>query len=819
VLGLAATAAEAHGFGRRYELPVPLWLYLGGAAAAVALSFAVVAGFAREARRAPATARFPLIPERCRSGEAVAAALTFAVVLAGWFGDQNPLMNLAPTAVWAIWWVGLAYLSALCGNLWAAANPWAGAFAWAEALAGRKLSLGLSWPAALDLWPGVGLVFLFAWFELIYPEAAVPARIAIAALLYSVLTWAGMALFGHALWLERGEAFALAFGVFARLSPLSRERGRPATNAAVALVLLVLASVMFDGLLATPIWAGLAALAPLPPIPAETAGLCATWLLFIASYAGVSALIARAVGGGHSTGEIGRAFAFTLVPIALAYHVAHYLPFLVVQGQYLIPLLSDPLGHGWDLFGTAGWRVDSTVVGPRFAWFVAVAAIVLGHIAAVLLAHRRALVRFPAPLPARRGQLAMTGLMIAYTVASLSILAAPIVADREESAAAPAEIAVPADALVPQPGSGAFHPVGSGRAARAGLRFRALASPFHDGTRMEAADLLYAYSFAWAWGGGAHADPAVAAATRLARERLVGLRVAGSDTKSRAITLADVTLTRELLIVDVWADIDAADPDAAAAVAPPWSAVPWPVLALMDEAARRGWAAFSEGEARRRGLPWLDLVRDPRLNGRLSGLVAEFVRAGWRPPALVALVSTAQARARWTALAAFERANRHFLVTAGPYRLAAWSPTGATLAAFRDLAYPLGVGSFDSLPIPRRAYISKVETTAAGLRLGAEVEALKKFARSYELVREPLAEFAAEPELSGPTDLACHWLVLTGDGKVLLAGTTVPAADHSFLLPLAGRLPAGRRYTVAAAILVNGNAIGLEIAHIPYTAE
>ena len=84
-----------------------------------------------------------------------------------------------------------------------------------------------------------------------------------------------------------------------------------------------------------------------------------------------------------------RSFALTLVPIAIGYHLAHYLTFLLIQGQYIIPLVSDPFGFGWNLFGTAGYRVDIAVVGARFAWYAAVAAIVIGHIAAVYLAHVR----------------------------------------------------------------------------------------------------------------------------------------------------------------------------------------------------------------------------------------------------------------------------------------------------------------------------------------------------------------------------------------------------------------------------------------------
>ena len=95
--------------------------------------------------------------------------------------------------------------------------------------------------------------------------------------------------------------------------------------------------------------------------------------------------------GGCSPLAMARSFAFTLVPIAIGYHLAHYLTFLLVQGQYIIPLLSDPFGWGWNLFGTAGYRVDIAIVGARFSWYAAVLAILIGHIAAVYLAHRKAM--------------------------------------------------------------------------------------------------------------------------------------------------------------------------------------------------------------------------------------------------------------------------------------------------------------------------------------------------------------------------------------------------------------------------------------------
>jgi hypothetical protein len=125
--------------------------------------------------------------------------------------------------------------------------------------------------------------------------------------------------------------------------------------------------------------------------------------------------------------ELARLFVPTLLPIALAYHVAHYLSYLLVAGQVAIPLASDPLGLGWDLFGTARYQVAVGIVGARFAWYTAVVVIVLGHVLAMFVAHRLALERFSERRTARLSQYPLAALMVAYTMLSLWILAQPIV--------------------------------------------------------------------------------------------------------------------------------------------------------------------------------------------------------------------------------------------------------------------------------------------------------------------------------------------------------------------------------------------------------
>jgi hypothetical protein len=306
----------------------------------------------------------------------------------------------------------------------------------------------------------------------------------------------------------------------------------------------------------------------------------------------------------------------------------------------------------------------------------------------------------------------------------------------------------------------------------------------------------------------------VAESTALIRERLVGLRVAGIDKTSRSTRVGDFTIERELQIIEVYLSAAPDDPQEAAAVAPPWNSLPWHVLVLMEEAVKRSWAAFSQTEAQRRDLPWLDLVRLDSLSRRLAPLVAEFERDAYRPATLKDLVSVDQARMRWSALKKFHQERGHFLVTNGPYVLKGWSKRATTFEVFRNLSYPLGVGSYDAYPIPRRAYIVKIERKSNGLIIFAEIEKVEKFQRTYEIVRAPLTGAR-----SGPTrvDVAvCRYLVVSSEGQVVHSGQGRLEDNGTFAVALEGKLGPGD-YTVITALSLNGNTMNPDIKRILYT--
>ena len=473
---LVGTPAQAHGFGQRYDLPIPLSFYVFGAGATVALSFVMAAMFLQTARLPDAYPRLPLLRSAASRrwagrlaivARTLAAAYFILMIAAGLIGAQTPMRNIIVVSVWIVGWVAISLCSALVGDVWRVLNPWDTLFAAVEIIHARlrpdhPFGLGWTYPSSLETWPAFLLFVAFAWMELIWDGRDVPARLAGAMLFYSGLTWAGMFVFGRTTWCKSAEVFTIVFGIFARFAPVAADEGsgkgmllrlpagglledRQTSWAMMLLVIALLATVTFDGLLETPLWAYVDVAVINTPDDsllwtffdfseaaalrvARTAGLMFFTLLFIAAFLSTCNIMAAVTHGkGGGTLALARQFVFSLLPISIAYHIAHYFSYLFIGGQLIIPLLSDPFGFGWDLFGTASYQPDIGLVGPILQWYVAVAAIVVGHIIAVCLAHLNALATLGDRHLAMRSQLSILVLMVGYTMLSLWILSQPIV--------------------------------------------------------------------------------------------------------------------------------------------------------------------------------------------------------------------------------------------------------------------------------------------------------------------------------------------------------------------------------------------------------
>lgn len=378
---------------------------------------------------------------------------------------------------------------------------------------------------------------------------------------------------------------------------------------------------------------------------------------------------------------------------------------------------------------------------------------------------------------------------------------------------------VPPAALTFKPGSGELRMVGAGRTSSSKITYRVNASLYQDGTKTEVSDLLYAYIFAFRWGEKSNAgdrafDPVVESATRLMRELFVGLRVVRVDSKTTELA-PDIKYIRETPEVEVYLNHGKSDPLEIAAMAPPWSTLPWHLVVLMEEAVKRGLAAFSEMEADRTDTSWLDLARDPKIQTELRALIAEFEKQGYRPDELTARVSRDDARARWAAIKKFAETHYHLLVTNGPFRLKEWSENKAVLEVVRELTYTWGVGAFDGYAYPARAVITDARRVDGKVVLDVELEKVVKAQRRYSTLREAFGKEASRGLFRIRAD--APYLLLNANGEVIHTGAASHVADGRFEIPLPKGLPAGR-YTLLAGVFPDGNTLRPGVTRLTFKA-
>src|SRR4051812_8053295 len=445
-------AADAHGLVGKQDLPIPAWLFTWGAALVLVASFVGLAALWAEPRlqvvRERRVLRLPAVLEVLAG--AVGIAVFAGVIYAGFAGVQGATANIEPTVIYVLFWVGIPVVSAVVGDVFRAFNPWLAvgrATGWVtQRVAGEDGGIEpLPYPAWLGRWPVVLGVLIFAWVELVYANKDDPSQLAVMALVYGAVQLVGMSLFGADTWSRRGDAFSVYFGLFARISPLHwRDRAvyrRPLLSGlpsltpvpgTVVLLCTMIGTTSFDGFSQGTIWNSLVAHLQNDflslGLNAEHALEAAGTIGLLGMVALINGLYRLGIMGMHSvdrrmrTGDLAGRFAHTLVPIALAYLVAHYFSLLAYQGQAVVFLASDPLGHGSDLLGTANNTINYTWIGARGIWYVQVGALVIGHVAGLVLAHDRALALYHRQRDATRSQYWMLAVMVFFTSLGLWLL-------------------------------------------------------------------------------------------------------------------------------------------------------------------------------------------------------------------------------------------------------------------------------------------------------------------------------------------------------------------------------------------------------------
>jgi hypothetical protein len=445
----------AHGISVRTDLPVPEVIFWWGAAIVLAVSFVALATLWPNPRLQDPGWR----PALGGLGRALASRpveiacgaigiLLFALTIyAGFEGTQSTTANWTPIFIFVIFWLAFVPLGILFGDVFRAFNPWRAigrAVAWtARTISRSDLPEPLAHPAWLGRWPAAIGLFGFAAIELAYAGRDQPRNLAVAILVYSAVTFVGMALYGIERWMDRGEAFSVYYNLFSRISVFETREGtvglrkplsglpqlRP-MGGTVALLMVMIGTVSFDGFSSKRTWNSRSpdiaqffqdhvSLSPEHALELTFLLGMLAMVLFISGFYWLGILGARSAGGGFSARELARQFAHTLVPIAAAYVGAHYFTLLLYQGQSIAYLASDPLGQGSNILGTAGWTVNYGLIGSNVEWYVKVAMIVCGHVAGLVLAHDRAVAIYRDARQAVRSQYWMLGVMLGFTLLAI----------------------------------------------------------------------------------------------------------------------------------------------------------------------------------------------------------------------------------------------------------------------------------------------------------------------------------------------------------------------------------------------------------------
>ena len=436
----------AHGIGGRSDLPVPLWLAVYGGAAAVVVSFAALGAFWRRERFSGDEPGRPLPPALQSALDApltrallsaVGVALFGVTLVVGVMGASAGSANPAPTWLYVWFWVGLVPASLLLGPVWKMLNPLRTISRGLFFIAGDRYQERVRpYPDTLGYWPAAAGLALFVWIELVYERAADSITVVLFIAVYSLVQLVAAQRYGR-VWFERGDAFEVYSSLVARMSWFGRRQDHrlvlhnPFVNLAalrpapglLAVVAVLLGSTAFDGLSRTQLWSDLIeGGSVISNRLVGTAGLAAAVAFVVITYGFAMFLSRRMLRGLDITAvELQGRFIHSLLPIAVGYTVAHYFSLFVFQGQAGYILASDPLSRGDDLFGTSDWQIVYTVVSTAAIALVQVAAIVGGHVLGVIAAHDRAMGMFTGR-DKSRGQYALLGAMVTYTVGGIALL-------------------------------------------------------------------------------------------------------------------------------------------------------------------------------------------------------------------------------------------------------------------------------------------------------------------------------------------------------------------------------------------------------------
>lgn len=431
-----------HGIASRGDLPLPFSFVVVGAVLALVISFAILIFAWRQPRfervggrpmpGLTAVVDHPIVRLIARGLVLATYAWAALAMMAGQDLLTNPIFGFV--YVWM--WVGLVPISLLLGQFWRATNPLRTIHRGLCALARVDPEQGLvTLPSRVGVWPAAVGLFGFGWLELVQPDRTTLPVLRLWALAWLVILVLGAIVFGQR-WIGAADPFEAYASTLAQMSiwrrvgdqlrlvnPLAGLNAWHAPPGATAVVAALLGSTAFDSLTNTSWWIRAVQSSTVPTVVWATGGLLIMIIIVFVTFSLAAAWMGRY--GNRPAAEYPRLMVGSLLPIVLGYVVAHYATLLIVEGQRTAINFSDPLGRGWNVFGSAEMGVNSAIFNhPTAISLVQLGAIVGGHVFGIVCAHEKAVALLPSDR-AVRGQLPLLLVMIGYTCAGLLLLFSP----------------------------------------------------------------------------------------------------------------------------------------------------------------------------------------------------------------------------------------------------------------------------------------------------------------------------------------------------------------------------------------------------------
>ena len=367
------------------------------------------------------------------------------LIIFGYIGSRDPLANPLSLFIWSVWFMVMPVIQIIFGNIWAFLNPWYG---FGRLFFKNKILFKLDQNYSL-VFSSVGFL-LFSLFMLVDIAPDDPDRLANIVTIYLLVNFIFMKIFGVD-WLKNGECFTSFYRLLSKLSWIWIKEGKIYVGffgsqlkdintfppMSVLFLSIILATLSFDGLNETFLWFKIINVNPLEfygrssVVLENSSGLIFFAILLFLIFSITIFLGHKFINEKVTFKNIIGINSIALLPIALAYHIAHYLTSFLVNIQYSYKVASDPLNNGMDLLNLGDFNVTTsffnTIETVKLIWFIQAAAIVIGHVIAVLLAHSICEGYLKTKSSILISQFPISIFMIGYTFLGLWILSTPTV--------------------------------------------------------------------------------------------------------------------------------------------------------------------------------------------------------------------------------------------------------------------------------------------------------------------------------------------------------------------------------------------------------